>query len=78
MPRSYENGGLPEQRERQAEAIRGWKPWEQSTGPRTAEGKARTKTNAYKGGHWRKLRELSSAIDALLRAQRDGLADHSD
>ncbi len=29
--------------------------------------------NGYRGGHWRKLRELSKAMNALLRAQRDEL-----
>ncbi len=67
------NGWTPERRARQAEAIRRWKPWAKSTGPRTTEGKARAKMNGYRGGHWRELRELSRALNALLRAQRDGL-----
>ncbi len=67
------NGWTPERRARQAAAIRRWQPWEQSTGPRTYEGKARAKMNAYRGAHWRELRELSKAMNALLRAQRDGL-----
>jgi len=29
--------------------------------------------NGYKGGKWRELRELSKAMNALLREQRDGL-----
>lgn len=66
-------GWTPERRARQAEAIRRWKPWDMSTGPKTAEGKARTKMNAYRGGQWRELRKLSKALNALLRAQRDGL-----
>lgn len=36
-----------ERRARQAEAIRRWRPWEHSTGPRTPEGKARSSRNAY-------------------------------
>lgn len=67
------NGWTPERRARQAEAIRRWKPWEQSTGPKTAEGKARAKMNGYRGEHWRRLRQLSKDLNALLRAQRDGL-----
>lgn len=66
-------GGPTQNDARQAEAIRRWKPWGQATGPRTAEGKARSTRNAYRGGHWRELRELSKAMNALLRAQRDGL-----
>ncbi|MCO6441407.1 MAG: hypothetical protein J5I81_10045 [Nitrococcus mobilis] len=67
------NGWTPERRARQAEAIRRWKPWAKSTGPRTDEGKARSSRNAYRGGHWRKLRELSKAMNALLGAQREDL-----
>ena len=40
----------PEARMRQAERIRQWSPWSKSTGPRTVEGKNRSKTNAWKGG----------------------------
>ena len=39
----------PEARMRQAERIRQWSPWSKSTGPRTVEGKNRSKTNALKG-----------------------------
>lgn len=41
--RAMVNGWTPERRARQAEAIRRWQPWARSTGPRTAEGKARAK-----------------------------------
>lgn len=67
------NGWTPERRARQAALIRTWKPWEQATGPRTDEGKARTAQNGFKGGHWRRLRELTSAINELLREQRESL-----
>ncbi len=43
MPRWTE-----ERRKKQAEAIRRWKPWEKSTGPKTAEGKAVCAMNAVK------------------------------
>lgn len=43
------SGWTPERRAKQAEAVRGWKPWERSTGPRTEEGKARSSRNADKG-----------------------------
>ena len=39
-----------EQRQRQAEAIRRWKPWEKSTGPRSDEGKRRVRDNGVKHG----------------------------
>lgn len=67
------NGWTPERRARQAALIRTWKPWQQSTGPRTAEGLERTACNAFKGGYWRQLRDLSKAMNAALRAQRDSL-----
>ena len=71
------NGWTPERRARQAEAIRRWRPWEKSTGPRTAEGKAKASRNAYKGSEWRTVRELSKAMHAALRDQRKQLRDAS-
>ncbi len=69
------NGWTPERRARQAELIRNWKPWVQSTGPRTDEGKARTARNGYKGGTWRiereELRALKATVDDLLQRQRE-------
>ena len=56
------NGWTPERRVRQAELIRQWRPWEKSTGPRTETGKAVVSQNAYKGGTWRLLRDLSRAL----------------
>ena len=67
------NGWTPERRARQAALIRAWKPWAQSTGPRTVEGKARTARNGFKGGRWRELHELTKSLNALLREQREGL-----
>lgn len=39
-----------EHRQKQAEAIRRWKPWKKSTGPRTVEGKNASRLNALKHG----------------------------
>lgn len=39
----------PERRAKQAEAIRRWKPWNKSTGPRSPEGKAQSSRNADRG-----------------------------
>ena len=39
-----------EQRLQQAQRIRQQKPWEYSTGPKTIEGKNKSKFNAYKHG----------------------------
>ncbi len=59
-----------ERRQRQAEQIRRWKPWEQSTGPRTHEGKARVSRNAWQGGHLAQLRALSKALNVELAEMR--------
>ena len=40
------NGWTPERKARHAEAIRQWRPWEHSTGPRTIKGKAQAAHNA--------------------------------
>lgn len=58
-----------EQRQRQREAIERWKPWVQSTGPRSPEGKKRVSRNAWKGGTRQMLRELGRA----LREQKDAI-----
>ena len=65
------NGWTPERRARQAEMIRQWQPWEKSSGPKTEAGKRVVSQNAYKGGTWRLLRDLSRA----LREQRRQLAE---
>ena len=63
------NGWTPARRERQAKLIRKWRPWEKSTGPKTKAGKEKISQNAYKGGSWKMLRELATA----LREQRKRL-----
>lgn len=67
------NGWTPERRARQAALIREWKPWERSTGPRTAEGKARAARNPFKGGYRQRLRDLARALNAALRSQREAI-----
>ena len=64
------NGWTLERRERQAELIRQWQPWKQSTGPKTPEGKATASRNAWQGGHRAQLRELSKELKAELAAMR--------
>ena len=56
------NGWTPERRQRQAEAIKQWKPWERSTGPRTPQGKDAASCNAWKGGQRQTFRNLSKAL----------------
>ena len=63
------NGWTPERKARQTAAIRQWRPWEKSTGPKSEEGKARVSHNAYKGGRRAMLRELVR----ILKAQRETL-----
>ena len=69
------NGWTPERRARQAALIRTWRPWEQSTGPRTAEGKARTARNGDKGGQRDKLRATLALLRLALDDQREALAE---
>ncbi len=61
------NGWTPARRARQAEIIRRWKPWERSTGPRTADGKATVARNADKGGLRGQLRELRRLLNEQRR-----------
>mgnify|MGYP000964057840 CR=1 FL=1 len=66
----------PEHRARRAEQIRQWKPWEKSTGPRTAKGKAASSTNARKHGMrsrdaLEELRQLRSLINAWKELRRN-------
>ena len=67
------NGWTQERRARQAQAIRRWRPWDHSTGPRTDEGKACSARNAHKGGHWRRDREFLKSLMQVLREQREAL-----
>jgi len=69
------NGWTQERRKRQAELIKNWKPWAHSTGPRTAEGKAKTARNADKGGSRQMLRELSRTLRAAMSEQQEEMAD---
>ncbi|WP_394791524.1 hypothetical protein [Rhodoferax sp.] len=58
----------PERRARQAALIRALQPWRRSTGPRTAEGKAKVARNAYRGGE-------RVAVDAAARVLREHLQE---
>ena len=52
----------PEHRKLRAELIRRWKPWEKSTGPKSAKGKAKSARNGYKGAWRAQLRELRRVL----------------
>jgi hypothetical protein len=63
-------GWTSERRARQAQAVQQWRPWEHSTGPRTADGKSRSARNADKGGEWRELREMVKTLNQAMRQHR--------
>ena len=60
-----------ERRKQQAEAIKRWRPWDKSTGPVTAEGKAKVSRNAFKGGHREIMRQLGNLLAEQRRVVRD-------
>ena len=71
-------GWTVERRARQAAAIRNWRPWNRSTGPRSVAGKARVAQNAWKGGQRPRWRAMLKELGAELGAQRDFLGELSD
>jgi len=64
------NGWTAERRARQSAAIRTWRPWERSTGPRSVAGKSRVSLNAWKGGQRQQWRAIARLLAHELRAQR--------
>lgn len=63
-------------RRAQAERIRRVRPWENSTGPRTAEGKKRIKQNAVKhGARSRQMTEIKRLLRWQRRTVKDIMAD---
>ena len=73
------SGWTAERKARQAALIRTWRPWEQSTGPRTAQGKAQAASNGREShgltpeilAQRSKMRDLMRAVGELLREQRE-------
>ncbi|RIX47592.1 MAG: hypothetical protein D3M94_07955 [Rhodocyclales bacterium GT-UBC] len=58
----------PEHRRLRAELIRKWKPWEQSTGPKTEDGKAKSAGNSWKhGNRSSESQELFRQLRVFLR-----------
>ena len=57
------NGWTPERRARQAKLIKTWRPWEDSTGPKTNAGKAIVARNAWRGGTRAAFRQLCNALN---------------
>ena len=64
-------GWTTERRLKQSQMIQNWKPWEQSTGAKTVEGKVASSQNAFKGGVWAELRLLRRETNALLKEQKE-------
>ena len=64
------NGWTDQRKARQAQAIRRWRPWERSTGPRTETGKARVSRNADRGGARQAIRAVAREINALVGEYR--------
>jgi hypothetical protein len=69
------NGWTEERRKRQSELIRTWKPWEQSTGAKTDEGKARSSLNGLKHGLRAKpfnktIKEIDDLLDEFEQARK--------
>ena len=63
----------PERRARQAELVRQLKPWEKSTGPRTAKGKAKASRNSRKHGlRSETAREIAKPSKTAPKAQTVG------
>ena len=60
------NGWTSERQARQAQAIKNWRPWEQATGPRTTEGKARSARNADRGGQRRQWRNFLKSVSGVM------------
>ena len=58
--------------------IRRWKPWEQSTGPKTSEGKANAAQNANKGYGWPGIKRIASALHKNKKSQDEFSADDYD
>jgi hypothetical protein len=63
-----------QERERQAQLIRSWQPWKQSTGAKTAIGKQKSGQNALKhGGRSLASIELFKRLRASLKVANDVL-----
>jgi hypothetical protein len=62
------NGWTAERRAKASAAIHRWKPWEKATGPKTTDGKARSRMNGFKGNpretRRREMRAIREALDA--------------
>ena len=60
-----------ESRLKQAEKIRNWSPWTQSTGPRTIPGRAKSSRNAFKGGVRAEIATFAGIMREIETANRE-------
>jgi hypothetical protein len=72
------NGWTPERQLKQSQMIRSWKPWELSTGAKTAHGKTISSMNALKTGKYtaqsREERQLRhKKVRLLIRVCRGSM-----
>ena len=66
------NGWTPDRKARQAAAIHRWQPWKHSTGPRTPEGKAKTRFNGMKhGGRSAAMKQVGELLAQLRERERE-------
>lgn len=68
-------GWSPARRAAQAEAIRRWRPWAKSTGPKTAAGKARVAQNAAKASARSRLPDPDRRMKRALKNHEAYLTD---
>ena len=57
-----------EHRQIRSQMIHQWKPWLNSIGAKTEQGKAVSSMNAYKGGVRQKQRELNRQLNEQMKA----------
>ncbi len=67
------SGWTAERRAKQSEAIRRWRPWEQSTGPQSDDGRASASRNADKGGRREALRAEVRELRAMMAVHGEAL-----
>jgi len=57
----------PEHRALRAKLIRRWKPWQQSTGPKSPEGKEKAAKRGFQGGARPLMRELARVLRSHMK-----------
>ena len=66
------HGWSLQRRKKQSQLIQNWKPWENSTGPRTAQGGKISSKNSLKHGvRSAEMRSIESAMAELARFERE-------